>query len=197
MQKNQKFLDYIVIKKCVVNRVKDYFCSEILPNDKNFADWLGVPEALVKKINYEEVSMAGSFADAFVGAGIVSEKKAALLEKDKKENKKIDKPKIEQVHESQQKHINEEFTKLWNNEKSHKFIVHLIYSYIPSKGNFAWIQEQLKQKICCICKCKLVSKDDLISKSGELAKLTIEHMKLSAKNKLTTEQIQSDISKNR
>jgi len=141
--------------------------------------------------------MAGSLADAFVSAGVVSKDEAEKAKKAKvKEEKDPQKPNFRPPHEPkriERSASDTPFSKLWNDEKTHKFIVHLIHSYSPfSKGEYAWTKDQLHQKTCCICQCKLMTKQDFWDKRDEVSIVSIEHLRLRIKDELTPEQMSKD-----
>ena len=153
--------------------------------------------------------MAGSFADAFLKAGVTTEDRVKKIEKERIEESKVKEEKPESTNEPAHKFrpqfekplIERDpndtvFSKLWNDEKSHKFVVHLIHAFSPtSRGEFAWAKDQLHQKTCCICKCGLMSKEDVFEKIDDTTKLSLDHLQLQLRNEITQEQIREDFSK--
>lgn len=165
--------------------------------------------------------MGSSFADAFVKAGIASKEDAQKIEQQKKDELEKERKQIENAAKTIESEVRKQafnearrtfrppgephiiekdvrytpFSKLWNEEKSHKFIVHLVHSYSPfNKGEYAWLRTQLHHNKCCICKCKLLTKEDFFSKMDQLAEISIETLKLQVQNKITVEEIQKKYS---
>lgn len=147
--------------------------------------------------------MAGSFADAFVKVGIATEDQVKKIEESKvKEQPKVKNEPDHKFRPKFEKPIVERdsndtiFSKLWNDEKSHKFVVHLIHAFSPvSRGEFAWDKSQLHQNTCCICKCRLMSKQDVFEKIDDTVKLGLDHLQLRLRDEITQEQIKEDFSK--
>jgi flagellar biosynthesis GTPase FlhF len=168
--------------------------------------------------------MAGSFQDAFVKAGIVTQedldrKEAEKKERERKEKeRKIAKLQVEEMEkeeahnramakkkEREQKEQKEgeehwkkikSFDDMWHDPKSRNFMVHMIHAFSPlNKAHFAWTAEEMPKPVCCICRCKLASKDDLMKKIPELAKISIEHLKEQVAGTLTNEKLTEDLSK--
>jgi len=132
--------------------------------------------------------MADSFKEALLKAGKVSQSdidrreqaekdKAQKILDDKKAADKIEYDRIDKERkdfEDSQK----PFYDMWKGEKSKKFLTHLIFSFTPfSMGQYAWTNEELKSKNCCICKHKLMSKETLWSKRDKLVEAGIDHIK--------------------
>ena len=58
-----------------------------------------------------------------------------------------------------------------------KFLVHLIFSYVPSDvADYAWTDKDLKEKKCCICGQDLVSKEFALKNAVKFAELGISHL---------------------
>lgn len=159
--------------------------------------------------------MGSSFADAFIKAGVTTEDHVKKIEKIKKDEEEEKRKNLENAA----KHLEEEvkrsynhrppseppiiqrdirdtpFSKLWNEEKSHKFIVHLVHAYSPFyKGEYAWMRTQLHHDKCCICNQKLLTKEDFFSKINQLAEISIETFRLQIRNQITAEEIQKKYS---
>jgi hypothetical protein len=57
------------------------------------------------------------------------------------------------------------YDRMWNDQKSHGFIVHLIQTFSPlSEKSFAATNKDLKLDSCCICKKALCSKDQALKR---------------------------------
>jgi len=146
--------------------------------------------------------MADSIADALLKAGLASKEQVDRVDKEKKEQEKTKQRKVEvQEHveqpERQELQMPEiqKFIDMWNDERAHKFLVHLIYAYTPfSAGYFAWTEDELHEKKCCVCKCKLMSKDAIFQKIPEITTATLQHMREEINGTLTPEKFRADFS---
>lgn len=70
------------------------------------------------------------------------------------------------------------FGKMWENEKSRKFVTHLLYSFLPfTKVHFPfkWVDHQDRK--CCVCQYPLLSKCDILDKADDLFNATIEQFR--------------------
>jgi hypothetical protein len=168
--------------------------------------------------------MAGSFQDAFVKAGIVSQEDLDRREEEKKERERKDKERkiaklqVEEMEkeearnrtqakkkerEQREQKENDDhwkkikpFDDMWHDPKSRNFMVHIVHAFSPlHKGHFAWVAEEMPKPVCCMCRCKLISKNDLLKKVPEIADISIGHLKEAAKGTLTNEKITEDLSK--
>jgi hypothetical protein len=73
-------------------------------------------------------------------------------------------------------------------------MIHLIYAFTPlAIGNYAWTQEELKEKQCCICAQKLMSKDETFSKLHELTEVSLNNLCKSIKNEITPQEAHENI----
>lgn len=142
--------------------------------------------------------MANLLADALLKVGLVTEEQITKVQKETV-TKSVEPQK--EYHSSEPKTIEQSpdesvISKLWNEPKSHKFIVHLIHTFVPFyKGQFAWSSEDLHQNTCCICKQKLMTKEDVFSKNEELATVSLEQMRLRIKNELTAKKVTEDFNR--
>lgn len=122
-----------------------------------------------------------SLADAMAKAGLISEKDAEKVRKENvlkgmKQTNKFgeDKEKTQKERDERDKSFkstqNSKFTKLFNNEKSRKFVEHLLHAFLPvKKGQFVfdWKGQGIKKKNCDICRRETLSKIGAIKVSQE------------------------------
>lgn len=132
--------------------------------------------------------MADSFTEALLKAGKISqtdinkrdqeeEKKAKAILEEKKKKEKIEFDKRTQERKDFENAM-KPFDDMWASEKAHKFASHLIFSFTPlHMGEYAWGNEELKSRHCCICRCKLMSKDDLFKKQKDIVDASITHLR--------------------
>jgi hypothetical protein len=165
--------------------------------------------------------MAGSFQDAFIDAGVISQadldrKEAEKKEQERKEReRKLAKLQVEEMaredahnrareaKRAREKRESDEhqkkikiFDDMWHNPKSRNFMVHIVHAFTPiEKGHFAWTPEEMPNPSCCICKCKLASKNDMLKKVPEIAEMPLKHISESVKGTLTEEKLAADFSK--
>jgi hypothetical protein len=109
-----------------------------------------------------------NFKDAFLKRKIVTEEHIAEIDlKDELEKKEVQRKKDEaeklasdlreKEHKEQIKDMNK-FQNLYDNEKSRKFIIHLMYAFLSeTKVRMALEDSDLQSKTCCICKIGVVS----------------------------------------
>jgi hypothetical protein len=110
--------------------------------------------------------MAGSFADALLKAGVVTETdiskhdqaERAKVEEEKKKVEDAAKKLEEAVYKEYLDSLSKEFKlfeKLWVGEKSRKFMIHIVHAFIPwTKAGKLWASPPAEDKIkveCCFC----------------------------------------------
>jgi len=153
---------------------------------------------------HKGIKMADSFAEALLKVGLTSKDEVDKINKEKKEQEKAKQKEVEPQEHVEQKPQEtqlpqlpeiQKFIDMWNDERAHKFLVHLIYAYTPfSAGYFAWTDDELHEKKCCMCKCKLMSKDAIFQKMPEITTLTLQHMREEINGTLTSEKFRADFS---
>lgn len=90
--------------------------------------------------------MANLLADALFKVGLVTEEQITKVQKE------VTKPVELQNEIPRQQTIEQSpdettISKLWNDPKSHKFIVHLIHSFVPfHRGEFAWARRTIETR---------------------------------------------------
>ena len=65
-------------------------------------------------------------------------------------------------------------TRLWQGERSKKFMLHVLHTFIPfNKAGFAtgWTEDQ--EKKCCMCRHDLITKNDAITRAPDQVKEAI------------------------
>jgi len=148
--------------------------------------------------------MAGSFQDAFIKAGVVTQEDIDHKEKEREATIKKEKDMEivrEQVRDMERQDARNRRTeptepanpidKLWRKNRS--LMVHLIHAFIPiDKGHVAFDASELHTSNCCICRCRLISKSDLFKKIPELSETSLVHMKEMVEGTLTVEKMKSD-----
>ena len=140
-----------------------------------------------------------SFEDAFVKAGIIKESDILLKEQQKKKEEQEKKQQALKEEDERREKSKKEwqeiqnqmalFENLWKGEKSHKFLAHLVYAFTPGNTcHFAWNNEELKSKSCCICKHKLISKETLLAFVPKISEISISQITRELNGELTPEQ---------
>jgi hypothetical protein len=115
-------------------------------------------------------------------------------EKNRSREKKLPPKSIEPQDEHWEKL--KPFDDMWHDNKSRNFMVHLVHAFTPfDKGHFAWVAEEMLKPVCCICGCKLMSKNDLFKKIPEISMVSIEHLRDQVNGTLTNEKVTEDLSK--
>jgi hypothetical protein len=135
-----------------------------------------------------------SMEEAFKKSGLISEetlkeneqKRIKDAEKVDQEKNKIRESHIkgQQARQSSARSIDEKFApfyKLWETEKAHKFMVHLIFSFTPiDTVRYAWQDSELKDpKKCCICKASLISKEFMFRNIQDITEQSLDQLRRS------------------
>jgi hypothetical protein len=148
--------------------------------------------------------MAGSFQDAFIAAGLMTQEDIDRKEKEKKDADRRQKE-LEIAHQ-QIKEMEEQDARNRRKEKrppenpfdrilrqSRNLMAHLIHAFTPfDKGQFAFFSTELKNRNCCICNCKLISKEDLVEKIPQLSEISLDYMKDMVNGTLTADKFKTD-----
>jgi hypothetical protein len=138
-----------------------------------------------------------SLQDAMAKAGIISQK--AADEADKKIVAKVNEPQENRQEHREQAPIHTvsrpgvfgidgedddvilaKFDILFNNERSKKFMNHLIFAFTPFaivQTLETWSPDRFKNKRCCICNALVVSRDELLQSVPQMANATIERLR--------------------
>ena len=137
--------------------------------------------------------MATSFAEALLKSGVVSQSdvekselavRQELIEEEKKRaRKKIESAEFQERAASVNRHDNSpEFAKLntmWENDRSRKFLQHLIYAFIPytkvtSLFSFA---EKERDRKCCLCSVGIMDFNEIMHKNRDMFTLFAQELK--------------------
>jgi len=119
--------------------------------------------------------------DALVNAKLATEKQ---VEQAKKEQVKQDKPEPKPKREDTV-HLDSQFDsfeKLFTNEKSKPFLIHLLHSFLPFPDNhiiWDWNEktEWKNGKKCCICQLETLSKQDIFEHLNEWTEISLESIR--------------------
>ncbi len=125
-----------------------------------------------------------SLQEAFVSAKLATEeqvKKAkaeVLKEEEKKKPKEQRQPSAKIILDSKF----DPFEKLWNNEKSKQFVIHLLHSFLPFPENhIIWSWGEKKEwkngRKCCICQMETLAKQDLFEHFPEVSEAGFESLR--------------------
>ena len=139
----------------------------------------------------------GSMADAMLKAGLISEDK--IVDEQKKDQAKKDaeqKKRLQEQEEQREKECKERakretdfepFNNLWNGD-GHKFLAHLVRAFLPPNDvSSALLDLQVKEKTCCICRAKVVSKATILKKVPEISTINLEMIVSEVSGKTTPE----------
>lgn len=132
--------------------------------------------------------MTTNLQDALLKAKLVTEKqvKTVRTQKEKEEKKETKKPTPKPSPKLEADEF-KKFEELWNNEKSKKFLIHLLHGFMPFSDNytiFGWEDKThwKNGKKCCICQLETLSKQDIFEHFDEFAKTSLNSLHLSIKD---------------
>jgi hypothetical protein len=132
-----------------------------------------------------------SMEEAFKKSGLVSEKeieKRETIHKEKEQRVKEVEIKRgqfqEELNRHQQQKIQEKFKPFderWKDPKKQKFLVHLLFAYIPSDvAHHPWTNKELREKKCCVCGQSLISMQFVIDNKEKFFLTSIDQLRRMA-----------------
>lgn len=95
-----------------------------------------------------------------------------------KETEKKEKASKRPVQERPASNDDSRLGKMWEGEKSRRFMTHLLHSFLPfhkAHFPFKWVDHQDRK--CCMCQNPLLSKCDILDKTDDLFNATIEQFR--------------------
>jgi hypothetical protein len=129
--------------------------------------------------------------EAFKKSGLVSEKeveKREAVRKEKEQQKKDIEAKKEHYRQEEDRYyahkIEERFKPFddrWKDPKKQKFLVHLLFAYIPADiAHHPWTDKELKEKKCCVCGHNLISVEFVVKNSEKFFLASIDQLRRMA-----------------
>jgi hypothetical protein len=129
--------------------------------------------------------------EAFKKSGLVSQAKIdenERLRQTQEENKKKSEKTAREFEARQDRReyerVNARYLpiqRLWDGERSHKFLVHLLYSFTPLEAaHYAWFDSEFReQKNCCICHTTLISKEFMFDHLNDVSEQALDQLRRS------------------
>jgi hypothetical protein len=130
--------------------------------------------------------------EAFRLSGLVGEKEIKRREdaRKEKEEKEIEQRIQHERHRKEIEHdqeikLNEKikpFDDRWRDPQKRKFLVHLVFAYIPADiSYYPWTDRELREKKCCICEQALISKQYIFDNIKKFTSTGIDQIRRMAK----------------
>jgi len=131
-----------------------------------------------------------SMEEAFKKSGLVSEKEVAKRETARKEKEqRVKEIEIKKEHHREEEHryysqkMEERFKPFderWKDPKKQKFLVHLLFAYIPfDVARHPWTDRELREKKCCVCGQSLISVQFILKNSEKFFSINLDQLRRS------------------